>query len=295
MTEPTVTETTITEPGIYDIPSAAYHALPHLSRSTIHTLLTKSPAHAKMGGDVESTDPMKLGTVAHALLLGKGDEYAESPFDEYRTNEAKAWKAEQLAAGITPIKSKDLDIARAMADRCREQIGHHEIGDIFERPGNAEVTVIWQEKNGVVCRCRIDWTPEDIHALYDYKTKASASADDFQKSAFRDGDYLQAHFYPRGVAKILGLDASMIPFRYIVQESFEPYFVNIMEMSGETLEMAEDQIEQAIRVWGQCETSGKWPDYGKTIGGRHQIDPPGYMVSRHQMQKATHMGKGLAA
>ncbi len=275
-TEPTF------EPGIYDIPSEAYHKLPHLSRTQIHNLMILSPAHAKMLGGGEPTDPMKLGTVAHALVLGDGDRYAVSPYNIWNTNEAKAWKKEQEDAGILPIKRKDFDIAQKMADRCKEQIGHHEIGDIFGARGKAEQTVIWQDR-GVWCRAKIDWVPEDIHALYDYKTKASASIDQLQRSLFRDGDWLQCHFYARGVAAITGQDPVEIPFRFIVQESSPPHFVNVIEMSGEALFMAEEQIEKALRIWKQCTKSGKWPGYGHKV---REIDPPGYMISRWEMEKS---------
>ena len=269
-------------PGIFDLPPADYHALPHLSRSTIHTLLTRSPAHAKLEGGDKSTDPMKLGTVAHALFLGKGARYEISPYDEYRSNEAKAWKKEQEQAGITPIKRKEFDIAQAMADRCREQICHHEIGDILEAPGVSEPTVIWKEQ-GVVCRCMIDRLPEDIHAIYDYKTKADASDEAFRKAAWRDGDYLQANFYARGVAAVTGRDPAKIQMRFIVQESCEPYLINVIEVDGEALFMAEEQIDHAIRIWSRCIKTGKWPGYGNRI---RTIDPPGWAIKNWEMEKA---------
>ncbi|MGI9492138.1 MAG: PD-(D/E)XK nuclease-like domain-containing protein [Geminicoccaceae bacterium] len=282
--------TEITEPGIYDIPSAAYHALPHLSRSTIHTLLTKSPAHAKMVHQEESNGAMRLGTVWHKLVLGKGDEYAVSPYDEYRTNEAKAWRDEQVEAGLVPIKRKEFDIAQEMADRLLEQISNHEIGNVFDRPGRAEVATIWQD-DGVWCRALMDWLPEDVTAIYDLKSSESASTDAFQRVAFAHGYHLQAHWYARGVAAAMShrhkldhdLDPALIPFRFIVQESSPPHFVNVIEMSGEALFMAEEQIEKALRIWKQCTKSGKWPGYGHKV---REIDPPGYMISRWEMEKS---------
>ncbi|MGI9500379.1 MAG: PD-(D/E)XK nuclease-like domain-containing protein [Geminicoccaceae bacterium] len=275
------TEPTIEEPGIYDIASAAYHALPYLSRSTIHTLLTKSPAHAKMGAQEEPNGAMRLGTVWHKLVLGKGDEYAVSPYDEYRTKDAKAWRDEQLEAGLVPIKRKEFDIAQQMAETLHEQLGHHEIGNVFDRPGRAEVATIWQD-GGVWCRALNDWLPEDVTAIYDLKSSESASTDAFQRVAFAHGYHLQAHWYARGVAAVTGQDALQIPFRFVVQESSPPHFVNVIEMSGEALFMAEEQIQKALRIWKQCTKSGKWPGYGHKV---REIDPPGYMISRWEMEK----------
>ena len=88
------------EPGIHDLDAATYHALPHLSRSTIHTLLTKSPAHAKMGMSDESNGAMRLGTVWHKLVLGKGDERVPTllynGYGEYVAGLYKDIKGEQL-------------------------------------------------------------------------------------------------------------------------------------------------------------------------------------------------------
>jgi len=270
-----------TEPGIHDLPAADYHALPHLSRSTAHTLLTKSPAHAKAGMSDEQNGAMRLGTVWHKIVLGKGDEFAISPYDAYRTDEAKAWRDEQVEAGLVPIKRKEFDIAQAMADRLFEQIGHHEIGDVFAQPGQSEAVVIWQDQD-VDCRCMIDRMPEDIHALYDLKSTECASVDAFQRTAFTHGYHLQAHFYTRGVAAVTGRDPMDIPFRFVVQESSPPHFINVIEMDGEALFMAEEQIEKALRIWKRCTDTGKWPGYGHRV---RLIDPPGYMKARWEMEK----------
>ena len=73
----------ITEPGLYDIPAAEYHADPcapiSLSRGIAHMLIRQSPEHAhwhhpKLGGhdDIKVTSMMDDGSVIHELLLGKG-------------------------------------------------------------------------------------------------------------------------------------------------------------------------------------------------------------------------------
>lgn len=106
----------ISEGGLYDMPMADYHSdpchEPSVSRSFIFDCLNESPLHAAMrhpriGGkkDGESTPEASIGTVAHDLLLQGEGAFAICPFDDYRTNAAKDWKAQTIAQGKTPIKA----------------------------------------------------------------------------------------------------------------------------------------------------------------------------------------------
>ena len=204
-----------------------------------------------------------------------------SPYEEYRTKEARTWRDEQIEAGLTPIKPAAFESAQAMAESLTEQLGHHEIGDPFEAPGQSEAVVIWQDQD-VDCRAMIDRLPEDRHALYDLKSSESAATDAFQRTAFQHGYHLQAGFYTRGLAAVTGRDPIEIPFRFVVQESAPPHFVNVVEMSGEALLMSEEQIEKALRIWKRCTETGKWPGYGHSV---QLIDPPGWKAAQWESQK----------
>jgi hypothetical protein len=109
-------------PGIHDdIDAESYHsdALTEevtLSRSGIVTLLNETPAHFAAKNrrlsqwperlDHDATDEQDLGTVCHALLLGKGGLFDIHEFDNWRTKQAQALRDESRARGRVPILSK---------------------------------------------------------------------------------------------------------------------------------------------------------------------------------------------
>src|SRR5262245_27966982 len=110
----------ITEPGFHpQITCDQYFAepcpVPALTNSGIRTLLNSCPAkfaheHPAIGQPVdafESTIAQRLGSLVPRLALDKGDDYAISPFDEYRSKEARAWRDETEAAGLIPVKQAD--------------------------------------------------------------------------------------------------------------------------------------------------------------------------------------------
>src|SRR4051812_34095654 len=99
-----------------EIPADAYHRdevadVPTLSASIATILVTKSPAHAyaahpKLNPNYQrddDDDKFALGTTSHALLL-EGLEIADVfDFKDWRTDAAKAARAEARAAGRVPL------------------------------------------------------------------------------------------------------------------------------------------------------------------------------------------------
>src|SRR5690606_33463071 len=143
------------KPGVYDgIDSEDYHHGPGISSSGLKRLLPPyTPAHYKYG-EFESSAALDFGKVAHRLVLGDGDSFAVSPYDTFTTKEARAWKAEQEAAGVVVIKQAELDKAREMVEALRA----HPLGGHLFTEGKAEQSLYWtDEETGVLCRARFDW------------------------------------------------------------------------------------------------------------------------------------------
>src|SRR5690348_2881416 len=109
-------------PGIYTMAEAAYHAdpcpVPSLSRS-IARPLHASAQHPRLGGrppdgPAAGEEDMDVGTAAHAMFLEGIDKAVLSPFDAYRSNAAKEWRAGALAEGKIPLKAHAYDKAHAV-------------------------------------------------------------------------------------------------------------------------------------------------------------------------------------
>src|SRR4051812_44666757 len=90
---------------------------PSLSSSIASLMLQRSPAHAfaahpRLGGHrSDPTEAMLNGTLIDSLLCGGDTEIIESPYDEYRTKEAREWRDATAATGKLAVKRKELEHA----------------------------------------------------------------------------------------------------------------------------------------------------------------------------------------
>lgn len=288
---------TINKPGLYlDIPEKAYHGgglcpAPPLSSSVTKVLINQSPGHAwwehpdlnkSKALEVEhSTKTQGAGTAIHKLILGKGRPLKVLNFDDYRTNAAKAARDAALAEGATPLLGKEMDKAEEVAEAAKRRLADTEIAHLFgEDKGDAEVTGVWQEANGIWCKMRVDWLPhaarEGGHiTVVDIKTTGqSAKAEDWSRTMFEFGGDIQDALYRRGLKALLP-GARRIDFVFVVIEQTAPFAVQLCRSSGETKDIAETQVALAIETWGECLKRGanleQWPFYEGEIAN---IDPP---------------------
>lgn len=272
-------------PGIYDLPSDQYHAGPGISSTGVKRLLPPyTPAHFRYGR-FESSQAMDFGKVAHRLVLGDGDSFVVSPFDSFRSGEARAWKAEQEAAGNVIISADDLARAQAMAARVRE---HPVAGSLFT-DGKAEQSLYWTDtETGVLCRARYDWFREPREGrrliIPDYKTARTAAADPFGKAAADYGYVISAQLYREG-AIALGLDPDPL-FVLVAQEKTEPHLVGLFTPTDDDLDMASRLIRRALRTYADCLERDEWPGYPTTVANLqlpvyHLIKTQEYLDADH--------------
>ena len=265
----------ITEPGLYrDVPDADYHAdpcpAPSLSASIAKVLLWRSPLHAAARHPRlakrkvrEEKAAFDIGRVAHALLLGRGADFAVIGHEDWRTKAAREAREEARGRGLTPILRPQFERAEAMVASLRAQLREHECAGAFEG-GMAEATLVWREPNGIWCRARIDWMPDHQAkgmVVYDYKTTSvpAEPAAFGGRTLFALGYDLQAAFYLRGIRAVLGIGDARL--RFVVQETEEPWAATVLEIGPASLAMAERRIAKAIELWGRCLETGIWPAY----------------------------------
>src|SRR5258708_18976764 len=108
----------ITEPGVYDLTMDRYHGQPcdgpSVSSSGLRTIWSASPAHYWLESSLNphreeqgERPHFSLGRAAHHLLFlgrtGFDAEFVVRPekWKDWRTNDAKEWRDEMLAAGLT--------------------------------------------------------------------------------------------------------------------------------------------------------------------------------------------------
>ena len=119
--------------GFHQISEEAYHADPASSPSLSSGVLSKVVgstlaearwAHPRLNPLYESEDSTKfdLGSVAHTLLLGKGQEIAVIDAGDWRGGDAKKARATAIGQGKQPCLIGVFEEAEGMAARAREQL-----------------------------------------------------------------------------------------------------------------------------------------------------------------------------
>lgn len=261
--------------GILEIPADAYHRdevgvdQPTLSSSVIKTLISASPAHARaehprLSPDFEhDADPkFDLGNVCHSLMLQGIEAASVMDYPDWRTGAAKEARAEARAHGLIPMLGKDWDRVEAMVKATREWISGLDVDPLPFAKGFPERTLVWED-SGVTCRARLDWLFPDNTLIDDYKT-TSASANPAtwsDRTMYGIGGDIQAAFYLRGLRAVTGKDAR---FRFIVQETFAPFALSVIDIGADVLTIGDAKVDQALAIWKDCLKNDRWPSYPTT-------------------------------
>jgi hypothetical protein len=259
-------------PGIYDgVPEADYHAdpcpEPSLSRSVMKLLVDLSPQHAfvahpRLGAmpdlsDDDADEIADFGTAAHSSFLQNKSTIVRLDFKDWRTDKAKDARRQAYADGMIPLLDKGYSRSMRLIDALenfRARTG------AFTQ-GRGEQTAIWREDNGIWCRARVDWLPDEAEASpWDLKTTAGrATLAAWSRVCFDKGSDLQASFYTRGLEMIRGEPPGDMHFCVVEQKP--PYAIGVFVMSPQAREAADDDVRLGIRLWGECLASGEWPPY----------------------------------
>lgn len=264
-------------PGLYtDIPESVYHAdpcdRPSLSASMAHILVDDCPArafhsHPRLGGNRrDPTDEMERGTLIHALLLGTGKEVRVFKFKDWRTNEAKAAKAQAKADGAIPIlahRKLELDyVVMGIQQRLDDLHISFEVG-------SREAVMHWIEEaddgTKVLCRGMTDHIllKSDKVLITDLKTCESAKPTDCAKSCINYGYDIQWAAYTSAARKLWPDAAGREHMRFIFMECEPPYIVTPAVFDGTMRELGERKWRRAVNLWAECMRTGDWPGYTK--------------------------------
>jgi hypothetical protein len=285
--ERTTAETpAITQPGVYDIPEAVYHADPvpgrSLSSSGARRLL-ECPAlfDYERRHKRAPKKAFEIGTAAHHLVLGTGPELVVIEGDRWDTKEIKAKVAAVRDRGAVPLKQHEFEQVQSMASALAE----HPTASMVFNParGPAERSLFWQDtETGVWCRARLDHMPTaDYTARWfivsDYKTTRSAHPEQISKAVYDYGYHIQAAMYLEGV-RALGIhaDPRMV---FVFQEKAAPYVTTVIELDHVALKIGHSQLRKALALYRQCSESGRWPGYSEQV---ETISLPVYAERKHE-------------
>lgn len=261
-------------PGIHDeIPSEVYHAdpapEPSLSAGVAKKLISRSPLHAWAGHPrlnpeyrEEVADRMDFGSAAHALLLqGLDICHVVDGFDDWKKQAARDERDDARSSGLIPLLRKDYERMVELCEAVKRQTARHHARPIPLRDGCPEQTLIWRDRDyGVWCRARLDYLHPDALAVDDLKSTATSANPHMwaRRRLFEDGYDIQCAFYLRGLRTLTGEE---FDWRFVVVEVEFPFAVSVVSLAASAVELAEQKVERALKLWKRCLESGEWAGY----------------------------------
>jgi hypothetical protein len=259
--------TEITEPGVYELSHAEYHADPvpggSLSSTGARRLLPPScPAkfdYARRHPEEPKLE-FDLGNAAHDAVLGGGPEVVVVDAANWRKKADQEAAADARARGAVPILRDQWTEVLNMRDAL---MAHPFAGKLFDA-GTAEASLFWlDEPSGVTRRARLDWLPETRRGrmiIPDLKTAISANPDDFARQAANFGYHQQGAWYRDGV-RALDLAGDDAVFVFVVQEKTPPYVVSVVQLDAAAMRIGAALNRKAIDIYADCDRTGIWPGY----------------------------------
>lgn len=267
------------KPGIYRMPNEGYHAMRTASKSFLHTLLTKSPAHAM--APKKETPALYDGQAIHCAVfepLRYETEYIAKPEGlSFATREGKAWREFNRNLKIVEFE-KDKNF-RAMAAAVRAHLADHEdptVKDLLTH-GEPELSAFWKDPHlpDILCSARFDWLNQRDHIIVDLKSCMDAGEHKFTNDAYTRGYDMQSFYYPYGLTQITRFEHNQ--FFFIACEKEPPYGVQVYKATEEFMHYGGVRCSKALAIYKQCMDSGNWPCYLPEVKG---LNLPGWVMRK---------------
>lgn len=276
---------------ILEITPHEYHRLPHFSSSRAKMLVTQCAskawdAHQRKIEAIEAEDEsddegvtdekrkrLEVGTILHALVLGRGGERLVivpqailGKGDAYNTKEAKAARDGARAAGLVPVKEPEMPVFLHIASAITERLaaaGH-------ELTGTSELAIEWTENTPhgpVLCKGMLDhvelWgDPPTTAIVSDLKIVGDANPDRCERTAESLCYGIPACAYTRGLNAVYPSLQGRIGFQFLFCEQRRPFeFWDPPQLSGPFRELGERRWLRAVHAWAEGLATNRWPGY----------------------------------
>lgn len=225
--------------------SSDYYKRPEWSYSQMKVILDSGIDYAvanKQGLIPEPSSPaIDLGQYIHTLVLGGDERFVTSPYENFRSREAQAWRDEQKEDGKI-IVTQDMQEAAIWAVnhiRNHPHASEYLIGENIKH----EVELYAKTADGVDLRGKADavvFHNDGKHPRIITDIKTTAQFDKFKNRAGYNHYDLQAATY------CLLSKTDFINYYFCVVETVAPYRVQFMHASIEFLEAGERKLRKCI-------------------------------------------------
>lgn len=240
---------------------AQYRAHPAINISALKAF-KRSPLHAKHGFEEERdpSDAMKIGSLLDHRILGTEYLWTTSPYDDFRSKEARAWRDDQDHRGVTVFKQDEIEQVDGMVAAVR---AHPVAARLFSK-GSAQRTLIasYTSPGGKTCdrKCMVDWVPDGRDVLVDLKKTRNASPFGFGRQIMDLSYHAQAAYY-LDIWKQTFLEAQSRGWIWVCVEDVKPYAVAVYTASPEMLDHGDKLWRSWINQWLECCDTDSWPGY----------------------------------
>jgi hypothetical protein len=231
----------------------------------------KSAFKWRHGKPREASKAMDLGTLIHAATLEPetfDNLTIVSPYADFRTKEAREWKADQIGLGKIITSKEEIekvkDIAAVVLDDYHLK---------FQAPYKTEIAVLGKIGETEI-KGLIDLVPDGLDCLVDLKTTSGIDGvDAIQRTIVSRGYHWQAALYLDLWNAASGEKRTRFVFCFVETES--PHETAWVELSENLLEIGRAGYMNAVAKWQSCVAANHWP---KQIEGIVTIEAPKYIT-----------------
>jgi len=246
----------------HNSPAEVYHSWEACSHSWLNCL-RRTPAHLLdliQNGSGESTAAQILGTAIHCAVLEPDRFESRYAIREEGTNgttkAGKQFKAESEQAGKIVLSATDGRLVRAIDVRARS---HPRLNEWLRREHANEVSLVW-ERDGYMCKARVDLMVSGINVLADPKTTTTGDKDGFARQVAKYRYHDQAAWYLDGAQRLTG---QAWDWWFVVCEKKRPFLVSVQGVprGSEVYRQGVEENERLFALYRTCRETGKWPGY----------------------------------
>lgn len=239
-----------------------YRALDAVNWSTLKAM-ADSPAHYLAALNVGRTDTpaLRFGRLVDCFLFSPAEyaaRYVISPFDDFRTKDAKAWRDDAIESGREVVKGDEANEARTLA----KAVFRHPIARSYIEAGRFQVPMVWTDPaTGLLCKGLADLVGAPGSAvgsfLIDGKSARTIDKRQYLAQAARLGYHCQLGHYRNGCRYALNFDPETIG--HIVYEKGQPYDVGVLTFDRAVIDSAEVAVDELLSKVAYCRERNEWP------------------------------------
>lgn len=223
-----------------------YRKDPRINASTLKKFVNDDldPAIAmwQLKNPSPPSEAMLLGTMVHSIIENLGDApegVQVSPFDSYRSKEAKTWKEQMEADGQIIVTEATLDKAYTMANNVL-QLTPSSVYEIIHDPDSGREKAFFTDD----LKALVDCISRTGDTVLDYKTTGATSSGKFMKDCWNYGYALQAYHY----MKVTGA----VNFVFVAVSSVAPHPVWTLQCTPKFIEWGGTLWRKAMARYKQA-------------------------------------------